>query len=143
MAATTANCAKPSLDNAMVPGNICSTCQRFDGDLEQRSGTSKSRDVSLSSLQASASSCKICTFVQTLLAQDITTPNIDNPLYPNSMVRVDENGLRFTGQWQGALVIEVYKTGRYRSQVKARATASESLQVASRNFLGLNSFPRS
>jgi hypothetical protein len=29
------------------------------------------------------------------------------------MVRVDEWGLRFTSQWQGALVIEVYKSGEF------------------------------
>jgi hypothetical protein len=29
------------------------------------------------------------------------------------MVRVDEWGLRFTGQWQGALVIEIYKSGKF------------------------------
>jgi hypothetical protein len=34
-------------------------------------------------------------------------------LYESAVVRVDEWGLRFTGQWQGALVIEIYKSGEF------------------------------
>ncbi len=125
-----------------MAGKICSTCQRCNGDVEPRFGASRSRDISLASLDASAASCEICGFVHNLLEQDMTTPNIGDSLYQSSMVRVDEDGLRFTGQWQGALVIEVYKTGMYLSRVDARASASDYLQAASRNFPDLNSFPR-
>lgn len=101
---------------------ICSTCRRCDGDLEPRSGEGESRDVSLLSIHASASSCKICAFVYTLIRQDTTTPNVDHEFYPSSMVRVDEGGLRFTGQWQGALVIEVYKEGMLEKQAEICTT---------------------
>lgn len=95
--------------------HICITCQRREGDLEPRPGKGESREVSLSSIHASATSCKLCKFVQELLERDATTPKVEDPSYQRAIVRVDEWGLRFTGQWQGALVIEVYKVGQLNS----------------------------
>ena len=105
-----------------VSQNTCPTCQRIGGDLEPQQGLagSKTYDVSLSSLHDSASSCTVCAFVQNLLAQDPTTPGLDDSTHMTSMLRVDEWGLRFTGQWQGALVIEVYKPGNYSFSFKPK-----------------------
>jgi hypothetical protein len=90
---------------------ICSTCQRSGGDLAPEHGVVKTRDVSLSGFHHSAVGCSLCAFVQKLLAEDPTTPLLGDPEYEYSMIRVDEWGLRFTGQWQGALVVELYKPG--------------------------------
>jgi len=37
---------------------------------------------------------------------------MDRSEYEAAMVRVEDGGLRFTGQWQGALVVEVYDAGK-------------------------------
>jgi len=92
---------------------ICPTCNRSRNDLEQRDETSQSREVSLSHLQDSSTSCRICGFVHSLLEHDLTTPKLDNPAYLTDKVRVENGGLKFTGQWQGALVTEIYKAGNY------------------------------
>jgi len=94
--------------------NTCSTCRRSSVDLGPGHGLSGTHEVSLSSLHYSASSgCSLCAFVRELLAQDVTTPKADDMSYQSVKVRVDEWGLRFTGQWQGALVIEIYRPGRF------------------------------
>jgi hypothetical protein len=77
---------------------------------------SKSHEVSLASIHNTAAVCKICSFIQESLACDVTTPNKDDISYESAMVRVDDEGLpglRITGQWQGALVVEIYKPGKF------------------------------
>jgi hypothetical protein len=89
--------------------NLCPVCLRSEGDLEPRKEKSEPREVSLASIQRAAARCSLCSFVQELLEQDKTTPKKDDSSYESAMVRVEDHGLRFTGQWQGALVVEVYK----------------------------------
>jgi len=90
---------------------ICPTCFRSEGDLHPKGGKRESREVSLTSIDsAAAADCNLCLFVKQLLARDKTTPENkkDDSSYQSAKVRVDDNSLRFTGQWQGALVIEIY-----------------------------------
>lgn len=90
--------------------NLCPSCRRFEGDLRPGDGKSESREVSLASIQSTAENgCSLCSFVKQLLEQDNTTPKKGSSEYESAMVRVEDHGLRFTGQWQGALVIEVYQ----------------------------------
>jgi hypothetical protein len=91
----------------------CPICDRSEGDLRPGSGKSESREVSLASIHSAALSCKLCSFVQQVLARDVTTPKKDDGSYGSAKVRVDDDGLRFTGQWQGALVIEVYSPSKF------------------------------
>jgi hypothetical protein len=94
---------------------ICPTCYRSEGDLHPGGGKSESREVSLASIDsAAAADCSLCFFVKELLARDKTTPENkkDDNSYESAKVRVDGNGLRFTGQWQGALVTEIYSPGK-------------------------------
>ncbi len=93
--------------------NPCPTCRRSDGDLRRRREDIESREVSLASIHSTALGCSLCYFVQQLLAQDLTTPKKDDGLYEVAKVRVEEDGLRFTGQWQGALVIELYSPSNF------------------------------
>ena len=88
--------------------NPCPSCHRSEGGLHARGGKSESREVSLASIHSAALSCNLCSFVQQLLARDVTTPKKDDISYESAKVQVDDDGRRFTGQWQGALVIEIY-----------------------------------
>ena len=89
---------------------VCPTCLRSEGDLHPGEGTSETREVSLASIQRTVErGCSLCSFVRQLLEQDETTPRKDGSEYESAMVRVEDDGLRFTGQWQGALVIEVHQ----------------------------------
>lgn len=94
-----------------ILATVCPTCRKVDGDLEPKQGpaNTKTHEIDLSSLNSSASICTICAFVQDLIAQDPTTPRTNDPVYNSSTVRVNVWGLRFTGQWQGSLVIEVFE----------------------------------
>ena len=94
----------------------CPTCYRFEGNLHPENGKSESREVSLASIDsAAAADCSLCFFVKQLLARDKTTPENkkNDSSYESAKVRVDNNGLRFTGQWQGALVAEIYACGKF------------------------------
>lgn len=122
-----------------MAASLCSTCHRFEGSLNPRpvvynivfypfwllvnyilqlsygNSNSESREVSLASIHSTATSCKVCSFVQESLARDKTTPKKIDSSYGNAKVRVEDDGLpglRFTGQWQGALVVEIYTPGR-------------------------------
>jgi hypothetical protein len=88
---------------------VCPVCLRSEGDLHPSDGKSESREVSLASIHSAAVDCSLCSFVQKLLEQDETTPKKYDSSYESAMVRVEDDGLRFTGQWQGALVVEIYK----------------------------------
>ena len=89
--------------------NPFSACLRSEGDLHPKGGKSESREVSLANFHIAALNCRLCSFVQQL---DVTTPKKDDSSYESAKVRVDDNGLRFTGQWQGALVIEIYPASK-------------------------------
>lgn len=89
---------------------VCPICHRSEGDLHPGSGQSESREVSLANIQSAAEKgCSLCSFVKKLLEQDNTTPKKEESEYEDAVVRVEDDGLRFTGQWQGALVIEIYQ----------------------------------
>lgn len=93
---------------------VCPVCLRAEGDLQPGDGKSESREVSLASVQsAAASGCSICSFVNDLINEDESVRKMDEREYDTTMVRVEDDGLRFTGQWQGALVIEIFKSSRY------------------------------
>jgi hypothetical protein len=102
----------------------CPTCHRSEGDLRPRSGKSESREVSLASIHSAALGCKLCSFVQQLLARDVTTPKKDDGSYSSAKMRVDDDGLRFTGQWQGALVIEIYAPSKFHLLILEQAIRS-------------------
>lgn len=94
-------------------GDQCSTCHRRNGSPDPLTEPSEVRAVSLRSLDGSALTCEICAFVQEVLSLDPTTPEKTDESYESSTLKVEDGGLRFTGQWQGALVIEIYKNGRH------------------------------
>lgn len=89
--------------------NLCSVCLRSSGDFQHGDENSEPREVSLASIQSAAASCSLCGVVQEQLEHDDTTPKKDDSSYESAKVRVQDDGLRFTGQWQGALVVEIYK----------------------------------
>jgi hypothetical protein len=66
-----------------------------------------SNDVSLSSIRSSALTCDICSFVQKLLDKDEKTPKEGDACYESAKLRVEDRGMKFTGQWHGALVIDM------------------------------------
>jgi hypothetical protein len=90
--------------------HICQVCLRVEGNLRPGQGKSESREVSLAAIQSAAEDCSLCSFVKGLI-EDGTTREMDRSEYEDAMVRVEDEGLRFTGQWQGALVVEVYEAG--------------------------------
>jgi hypothetical protein len=102
-----------SIDAGVMAKIPCPTCHRSEGDLHPRVEKTESREVSLASIHNAALGCNLCSFVQQLLAQDLTTPNKCHSSYDSAKVRVDDDGLRFTGQWQGALVIEIYTPSKF------------------------------
>ncbi|KAH7418998.1 heterokaryon incompatibility protein-domain-containing protein [Cadophora sp. MPI-SDFR-AT-0126] len=106
-------------------GGPCSTCHRQNASLEPLAEPNEAREVSLRSLHGSALTCKICAFVQGILSLDPTTPRKIDDLYETSRIKVECGGLRFTGQWQGALVIEVYKAGTHANLPKPKEVSRE------------------
>lgn len=102
-----------SIDAGVMAKVPCPTCHRSEGNLHPGVGKSESREVSLASIHSAALGCNLCSFVQQLLSQDLTTPTKGDSSYDSAKVRVDDDGLRFTGQWQGALVIEIYAPGKF------------------------------
>ena len=96
-----------------TPKTLCPACLRAEGDLRPGQGRSESREISLVDFQSAAEAgCSLCSFVKNLI-EDETTRAMDRSEYEDAMVRVEDGGLRFTGQWQGALVVEVYDAGEY------------------------------
>ena len=95
--------------NRLRASTLCPVCLRSAGDFQHGDENSEPREVSLASIQSAAASCSLCRFVQEQLEQDDTTPKKDDSSYEIAKVRVQDDGLRFTGQWQGALVVEIYK----------------------------------
>ncbi|KAG4441388.1 hypothetical protein IFR05_003145 [Cadophora sp. M221] len=108
-----------------MEGVLCSTCGRHDSSLEPVDNPSESREVCLRSLHASTLTCKICAFVQEVLSLDPTTPNVVDESYDSARIKVDDGGLRFTGQWQGAMVIEVYQAGTQPNLPEPREVSRE------------------
>lgn len=95
------------------PPTLCPSCLRQDGDLHPISSSSDIREVSLTTIQSAAEECTLCFFVQYLLQKDETTPKTGESEYESARVRVEDGGLKFTGQWQGALVMEIYRAGEF------------------------------
>ena len=93
---------------------LCPVCLRAEGDLSPVQGENESRrEVNLVAIQrAGEGGCNLCSFVKNLI-EDETTRAMDRSEYGDAMVRIEDGGLRFTGQWQGALVVEVYDAGEY------------------------------
>lgn len=110
-----------SIDVGVMATIPCPTCHRSGGDLHPRVGKSKSREVSLASIQSAALGCNLCSFVKQLLAQHVMTPKKGDSSYESAKVRVDDDGLKFTGQWQGALVIEIYAPSKFRPLILGEA----------------------
>jgi hypothetical protein len=88
---------------------VCPVCLRSEGDFQHGDEQSEPREVILASIQSAAADCSLCCFVQEQLEKDATTPKKDDDSYAIAKVRVQDDGLRFTGQWQGALVVEIYQ----------------------------------
>jgi hypothetical protein len=57
----------------------------------------------------SALNCESCGFIAALLDEEGTTPMDEDQ---TATIRVDNGGRRFTGQWHGALVTELYEPGK-------------------------------
>ncbi len=89
--------------------NLCPVCLRSPGNFQHGDENSDAREVSLASIQSAAASCSLCRVIQEQLELDDTTLREDDGSYESAKVRVQDDGLRFTGQWQGALVVEIYK----------------------------------
>jgi hypothetical protein len=92
--------------------NLCPACLRAKGDLRPDEAISERGEVSLAWIQnAAEDGCKLCYFVKGMIEDD-TTQAMDRNEHEDAMVRVEDGGMRFTGQWQGALVVEVYDAGK-------------------------------
>ncbi len=92
--------------------NVCPACLRAEGDLRPDEAISEKGEASLAIIQnAAEDGCKLCSFVKGMIEDD-TTRAMDRNEYEDAMVRVEDGGMRFTGQWQGALVVEVYDAGK-------------------------------
>ncbi len=88
---------------------VCPICLRTEEDFQHGDEKSEPREVSLASIQSAAADCSLCCVVQEQLEKDATTPKKDDDSYAIAKVRVQDDGLRFTGQWDGALVVEIYQ----------------------------------
>lgn len=101
-----------------MANHFCSSCKTFGGRLETRDEELGSYEVTLATIHKAAliSCCRVCGFVKDVLAKDTTTPKVGEALYRDARVKVNEGGLIFTGQWQGALVTEIYSVSKFEIQ---------------------------